>query len=238
MDANGRSKATQKSSFVLLKTALGVGGAVGDRRLAFNPCERVRPPRHRARRREQMTRAMFEQVLAHMPTDQDRAIALAGAYAGLRWSELTALRRRDWNPLRKTVTVSRGIVRVKGGFTEGANKTHTVRELPVPDRLAEALNRQVEGRGSDDLIFSSRYGNPLSHSNYRTRTWVPAVEAAGCPQFTFHDTRHSYASWLIEGGASLKQVMDLMGHSQMSTTGIYIHSTEERQAEAVLRVFG
>jgi site-specific recombinase XerD len=36
----------------------------------------------------------------------------------------------------------------------------------------------------------------------------------------------------------LKQVMDLMGHSQMSTTGIYIHSTEERQAEAVLRVFG
>lgn len=237
MQDTGRSDATQRKAYVLLKTALGVRGAIGDRRLAVNPCDSVRPPRYRSERKSQMTREQFEAILGNISGEQHRAVALVGAYAGLRWSEMAALRRRDYNPLRETLTVSKGVVRVKGGLSEGPNKTNAVRTILVPDRLKAALDLLAAGKAPDDLLFTSKRGTPINHSSYRTWVWRPAVQAAGVPSFTFHDTRHAYASWLLESGMDLLQVMELMGHANVTTTQLYLHSNDEKKRAGVRRAF-
>ena len=68
-------------------------------------------------------------------------------------------------------------------------------------------------------------GNPLSRNTFRTRVWLPAVQAARIDfRVRVHDLRHAHASWLLAGGADLKGVMDRMGHAQIMTTEKYLHA--------------
>lgn len=63
-----------------------------------------------------------------------------------------------------------------------------------------------------------------------------ARAAAGMPQVRFHDLRHSYASWLVQGGSSLTAVRDLLGHSSLAVTSRYAHMGTEHLRQAVKRL--
>jgi integrase len=235
---NGRSLATQRKAFTLLKTALGPRGAIADRRLAVNPCDGVVPPRVDKPRWEQLDRPTFERIYAALPDEQSRALVLCAAFGGLRWSECAGLQRQDWNPLRGTLTVARGVVWSPGtGWVTSYPKSGRSRTIRVAPRLAEALNELSAGVAADGWLFTNAHGSHLSASNFRTRTWLPACKTAGATA-RFHDLRHSCASWLIEGGTDIGLVADMMGHQSILTTQLYIHTREQAQAEAVLRVFG
>src|ERR1700720_2074637 len=68
------------------------------------------------------------------------------------------------------------------------------------------------------LVFPSTAGAPLDGINIYHRDFLPCVEAAGLRRITFHALRHSYASHLIQVGASLACVKDQMGHSSIQVT--------------------
>ncbi|MCD4853633.1 tyrosine-type recombinase/integrase [Arthrobacter sp. AK01] len=59
--------------------------------------------------------------------------------------------------------------------------------------------------------------------NWRKRVWLPALEAAGIDHARPHDLRHTYASWLIQSGVSIKEVGRLLGHASPMTTERYAH---------------
>jgi transposase len=81
---------------------------------------------------------------------------------------------------------------------------------------------------SDALVFTSPAGHPLRHASFRRRVWLPALSATGL-DFHLHDLRHTGNNLAAEGGASLRDLMDRMGHATTRAAQIYQHSTSDRQ---------
>jgi integrase/recombinase XerD len=171
---------------------------------------------------------------------RDRAMLEVAYSCGLRVSELVALRRRS-------LDLEAGILRVIG-------KGGKERFVPVGDRARDALKSYlfhgrscIRGRDKSgtvrplpdeakDVLFLNRHGRPLTRYGFwailQTYLRRCGVEAEVTP----HTFRHTFATHLIEGGADLRVVQELLGHVSISTTEIYTHLDREYLRET-LRLF-
>ena len=112
-------------------------------------------------------------------------------------------------------------------LTKPYPKDNEPRTMGLPQELVTQLTAHITDRGlaSDDLLFATREGTPISRNTFRTRIWRPAVAASGIDfDIRVHDLRHADASWLLAGGSDLRSVMDRMGHAQITTTQKYLHT--------------
>jgi len=80
-------------------------------------------------------------------------------------------------------------------------------------------------------VFVGPTGAPLRRTNFRQRTWLPALQAAGLPAIHFHDLRHTGNALTANAGANLRELMARMGHASTRAALVYPHSTDERQLE-------
>jgi len=148
---------------------------------------------------------------------RDRALLETMYACGLRVSEAATLRQRD-------VMTDVGLVRV---FGKGSKE----RLVPIGDVALTWIARyQLEARGklirqkpTDDVLFLSHRGTQLS----RMAIWniiQQASAAAGLDKHVHpHMFRHSFATHLLEGGADLRAVQEMLGHADIGTTQIYTH---------------
>ena len=213
--------------------------AVRDRVLAYNPCDGTSLPKVVTSRRATITPTQFDALLAAMPV-QHQALLQVGIETGMRWGELAALRPRHLDLVRGWIIVAETIVEI-GKKNSPTGQRYTIKPYPKNDQhrtlaitpeLAGVLADRIATLGlrGDDLLFPSTPRDPqqpTSRNTFRTRTWRPALQAAGLPlTIRMHDLRHAHASWLLAGGADLKTVMDRLGHSQISTTQRYLHTLD------------
>ena len=90
---------------------------------------------------------------------------------------------------------------------------------------------QLANRKSGDALFISTRGNPMSADMIR-KTFKGMLEAAGVDRtYHPHDVRHTFATQLLEGGADLRSVQEMLGHSSLSTTQIYTHLSVDHLQE-------
>lgn len=80
-------------------------------------------------------------------------------------------------------------------------------------------------------VNASPDGTPLRHSNFRNRAWLRAVERAKLGDLHFHDLRHTGTQLAAGTGATLRELMDRMGHSTARAALIYLHGNDQRQQE-------
>jgi integrase len=80
-------------------------------------------------------------------------------------------------------------------------------------------------------MFTSPAGKPLRHSAFRQRVWLKALDAAGLESIHFHDLRHTGNNLAATAGATLRELMDRMGHSTARAAMIYLHGSDARQRE-------
>jgi integrase len=205
--------------------------------LTKNPCT-IRGAGYE--RTPEMTFATPEQVamLADVIQPEYRAFVLTAAYSSLRWGELAGLRRRNVNPLHRTVTVVEQLTEVNGHLAFGPPKTESSRRtvrLPdvVADELAAHLERFAEP-GPNGLVFPAAEGGPMRRSNFRRRVWLPALEAAGLSGLRCHDLRHTGSTLAAASGAPLKALMARAGHSTAVAALRYQHVVSG-QDEAIAR---
>jgi integrase len=170
------------------------------------------PSRPAVSDRERRLRAQADQ--------QDAALFLTAALAGLRRSELLALRWDD-------VDFEHSLIRVHEGYSaneSGKPKSRKSHMVPMADRLADALEelkQRDHHTTRDDLVFASRDGGPLDGSALRRR-YLAARDAAGLRPLRFHDLRHTFASIAINV-ATVVQVQAWMGHADLKSTMRYLH---------------
>jgi integrase len=154
---------------------------------------------------------------------QDAELVRVAAYSGLRRGELVTLRWRDISFVGRKIIVSRTL---SADVEATSTKSGRVREVPLPDQAAGALDRlsrRANYTGPDEYVFCNRFGRRLDASALRRR-YERARNAAKLPPLRFHDLRHTYGSLLVEGGVDLISVKAAMGHSQISTTERYLHA--------------
>jgi integrase len=194
--------------------------AVKDRRVATNNARGVNLPRKTGKRHVYLAHTQVE-TLAKECRDHGTLIRFL-CYTGLRWGEVTALRVRDLDMLRRRITVAENAVRVNGRIVVGSPKSHRARVVVFPPFLAEELARQCEGRGRDQLLF----GNGLSHLQQPSQHggWYKSAIARAhavdneFPMLTLHDLRHTAASLAISAGANVKAVQRMLGHASAAMT--------------------
>ena len=161
------------------------------------------------------------------PTDvpfgaRDRAMLEMLYGSGLRVSELVALRAEqiDWEEMFLRITG-------KGGKT---------RYVPLGRVAADALRRYL-GEGRPKLCRAARRAAALFLSNRGTQLTRERIRqiiktraaAAGLPENVYpHIMRHSFATHLLENGADLRVIQDMLGHSDLATTQIYTHVEQKR----------
>jgi integrase len=166
------------------------------------------------------------------------------ALLGLRWGEIAGLRVGDVDFLRGSLTVTRQRTRgEKGRMVEHDPKTRAGRRsLSLPAWMTKMLadhlaQRSLTGDAPDVLLFASPKGEPLHYSNWRRNCWIPARDAAGLGELTFHDLKHTAATLLVEEGVDVKTAQSRLGHANPQTTlRIYAQVTERADRSAADKI--
>ncbi len=181
---------------------------------------------------EEVGRLLDATDLAQAPT-RDRALLEVLYAAGLRVSEAIGLDREDLS--------------VDGGFVRVIGKGDKERLVPIGELALDALAMWMrEGRAAllaRHHVVPARGGpiflGPRGGRLARQQAWAAvrgAAERAGLGgRVGPHTLRHSFATHLLEGGADLRVVQELLGHASISTTQLYTHLTGERVRDVYRR---
>lgn len=215
----GLSPATIRRQVSALHTYFGF--LIGEGVLTDDPSDRLETPKRWRTLPEVLSVRDVEAMLAAPSADQplgwrDRALVELGYGAGLRVSELCTLGVQD-------LLLSEGLVRV---FGKGGKERLVPIGRKVIGPVAIYLNQTRpdldRGKGAGRVLLNAR-GAPLS----RVGAWGIikrlAAHAGLKKRVTPHTLRHSFATHLLEGGADLRAVQEMLGHADLSTTQIYTH---------------
>lgn len=210
--------------------------AVTDKAIRENPARGVKLPRKQSLPKVYLTAEQLGQ-LANTCTRNSDIVWVLGT-VGLRWGELAALRVRDVNVLKSRLSIERNSVVVGKEIVIGTPKTHERREVAVPRSVMRMIEKRMEGKGPDDLLWPRRDGSPMrppSHGDwYYTALdrcmWreVPADPGepdgetvrvrTDFPRVTPHGLRHVAAGLMVSSGANVLVVCRQLGHSDPSMT--------------------
>lgn len=148
-------------------------------------------------------------------------MVLLAAWCGLRFGEITELRRHDVDLAEGVVKIRRAVVRVDGMFVIGTPKSDAgTRDVSIPPHLLPAVKTHLASNiigGRDGLLFPAA-GDPTKHLAPATlyKVFYNARAEAGRPDLRFHDLRRTGAVLAASTGATLAELMARLGHSTAS----------------------
>ena len=157
---------------------------------------------------------------------RDRAILEVLYGCGLRVSEAAELR------------ISR--INFEDGFVDVIGKGDKQRLVPLGDIAADAVKAYLEerpapfSRAQEDILFLNRFGKSLSRVSIFNMVKKQAMIAGIQKEISPHTFRHSFATHLIENGADLRIVQEMLGHESILTTEIYTHIDSSTWHKTVL----
>ncbi len=215
----GLSAASIRRSTSAIRTYFGF--LLGEGLIAHDPSDRLESPSRWRTLPEVLTVAEVEALLAapgqeHRLAWRDRALLELGYGAGLRVSELCGLGLTD-------LILTEQLVRVFGKGSKERLVPLGRGVIGVVSVYLHQLRPELDRGASRGRVLLNARGEPLS----RVGAWGivrKAAEAAGIKKsVTPHTLRHSFATHLLEGGADLRAVQEMLGHADLSTTQIYTH---------------
>jgi site-specific recombinase XerD len=199
-------------------------------RIGHNPADLVSSPKReqklpRVLSAEQM-RSLLERIPARAPLElRDRAMLELTYSCGLRCEEV--------------VNLDAGSLDFEAEQLRVIGKGGKERLLPVGEPAQRAVRRYLDrGRHalasgpSERALFLSKSGRRLSSSDVTRRLGMWVREAALAGRVSPHSLRHSFATHLLEGGADLRTIQELLGHASISTTQIYTRIDAARLRDA------
>src|SRR5687768_8577649 len=196
-----------------------------------SPLTSIRTPKQEKRLPKCLDLEQVQKLLdapgdADILSARDKAMLEVLYSSGIRVSELVELKMED-------IDLVEGVLRVTG-------KGRKDRLTPIGSQAIAAVRRYLEMRQADPKlandggtrVFLNKHGEPLSTRSVRRKLDKYLVQAGLDPGISPHTLRHSFATHLLNNGADLRSVQELLGHQSLSTTQIYTHLTTSRVKEA------
>lgn len=199
---------------------------IGEKWAEIDPTENIAVPKPWMKLPEVLSADEVERLLAAPDTTtdhglRDRAMFETAYATGVRVSELVSIKTTDifWQD---------EFIRV---FGKGSKERLT----PIGETALSWIETYMQGSRSapaakglgGDLVFLNRFGKKLSRQSVWKSIKKYALEAGITKFISPHTLRHSFATHLIEGGADLRAVQEMLGHSDIATTQIYTHLDRE-----------
>lgn len=200
--------------------------AENEKILPLNIAENLSLPRRWKRLPKALTGSEVDQLFKAEPVESpsslcDQAILETAYASGLRLSELRTLRLEQ--------------LHLDAGFLNIIGKGNKERIVPIGTAAISALNRYLEaGRPrlvtpkSPANVFLTKRGTPFAAVTLWLRIKQRVKRAGISRNITPHMLRHSFATHLLENGADLRVIQELLGHATISTTEVYTHVTGNR----------
>lgn len=180
------------------------------KQIASSPADDLQPPKVGQRLPHVLSVERADELFEQELSPRDHALVEVLYGCGLRVGEVSGLDRED-------VDLTEGLVRVRHG------KGGKERIVPLGPPAARAVHRVLlELDGDEGPLFLNRRGGRLSPRSIRQIVRKVGV-AAGAPGLHPHALRHSFATHLLDNGADLRGIQELLGHASLSTTQRYTH---------------
>ena len=199
--------------------------------VSSNPVVTVRTPKQEKKLPRFLEYEEVKQLLETPPVDtwlgaRDRAILETLYSTGIRVSELVALNMDDIDFLGE-------VVHIRGKGKKERIAPIGSSALQVIQHYMEYRNKRAQSNGNFDpkVLFVNKHGQRLSTRSVR-RKMDKYLKIAGLdPEISPHTLRHSFATHMLNNGADLRSVQELLGHQSLSTTQIYTHLTTTKLKE-------
>lgn len=201
-----------------------------------NPADGLRSPRQDKKLPHFLGEDALGKLLSAPPSGtplgiRDRAWLEALYSAGLRVSELTGLNQAD-------IDLDAGMATIRGKGKKERLAFFGVQALKaLKNWLVEraALLARLEGKKPTDAVFLNKSGSRLTVRSIGRLLHKYLLTAGLDPSTSPHTLRHSFATHLLDHGADIRSVQELLGHRSLSTTQIYTHVTTNRLKESYLQ---
>lgn len=225
MQRMGRKPATISRNIASMKTFFCYLQSKGD--IIINPAEALHAPRIEKKLpvvlTTEETARLLDQLTENSPKEiRDKAMLELLYATGIRVSELIALRLSDIN-LNMEYLICHDAVK------ERVIPFGSVSRLALENYLKKA--REVFVKEESEYLFTNCAGQPMSRQGFWKIVKGYGKRAGIDKELTPHTLRHSFAVHLLSNGADLKSVQEMLGHSDISTTQIYIQGTERKMRE-------
>lgn len=166
-------------------------------------------------------------------------LVLTALGTGLRQGELLALKWENVNLEQQYLEVKETMKKVYVFDTDGNKEIktliqkpktlHSIRKVDLPKKIVNLLKKIPH---NSNFVFSDEQGKPYSAKTV-FGNWKKVLKDNNIPHKKFHSLRHTYATMLLTKGVDLKTVQDLMGHSDITITQIYLHVMPKTKTDAV-----
>ncbi len=202
--------------------------------LEDNPTENMETPK----KSEKLPR-----VLSIQEVDRLLAMPRQSSPTGLRDKAMLELLYATGVRVSEIISLNRSNINLEEGYIRCMGKGSKERIIPVSPVALEFVNTyllrgrpKLMGRKNTQALFLNRYGERMTRQGFWKLLKKYAVMAGITKIITPHTLRHSFATHLLENGADLRSVQELLGHSDISTTQIYTHLTRNRLKQVYDRV--
>ncbi len=199
--------------------------------LASNPVSTIKTPKQEKKLPKFLDYAQIQKLLNTPPADswlgaRDRAMMETMYSTGLRVSELVSLNLDDVDFLSE-------VIHIRGKGKKERICPVGSRALQSVQHYLEFRNRRMESDPNFDgkVLFANKHGQRLSTRSVRRKMDKYLMEAGLDPAISPHTLRHSFATHMLNNGADLRSVQELLGHQSLSTTQIYTHVTTSQMKE-------
>jgi integrase len=235
---SGLSKSTVKYIHAIIRKTLGTAFKWG--LVIRNVSEVVTPPPPEVQEIKPLTVDQVKQLLKVLENDRLYAFYVLISTSGIRKGEALGLQKSDLDLEAGSIVIRHSLAQIYGrGLVLGEPKSEkSRRELALPPFTVNVLKKHLEKYSlNSNFVFSTSKGTPFSPRNI-LRHFKAKLQEAGLPETTrVHDLRHSFISWLLASGTSIRDIQAIAGHAQASTTlAIYSHVLPGYNKEAAKKI--
>ena len=194
--------------------------------VTHDPSEHIETPKKEQKLPDVLSAEEIEKLLAFSDSSplkiRNRALLELLYGTGLRVSELASLKVSDLH-------MTMGFLRCYGkGAKERIVPLGNLATKATETYLETARPHLIRKRQTENTLFVNHHGRPLTRQGIWKILHKACMDAGITKRITPHTLRHSFASHLLENGADLRSVQEMLGHSDISTTQIYMHVTKTR----------